>query len=169
MSDHWLRDIPFFREQIAKAKKPTPYGDGLPAPWAFLDAMCDCAETMAIRVTALESELKALREQEPVAWLAENGLWSRKPPGGMESLVLSAMPVYAAPPAVKESLTTDATVPAKVPDGYVMVPRTPDVETLKQMHEAYWGSRTSNHWHENSEHLWRKTYWAMLAAAQEGK
>jgi hypothetical protein len=62
MSDHWLRDIPFFREQIAKANKTTPYGDGLPAPWAFLDAMCDCAETMAIRVTALESELKALKD-----------------------------------------------------------------------------------------------------------
>jgi len=54
---------------------------------------------------------------------------------------------------------------AAVPEAVAKVPVDPDVETLKRMHEAYWGSSTSNYWHENSEPLWRKTYAAILSAA----
>ena len=52
-------------------------------------------------------------------------------------------------------------------EGYALVPRDPPIELLKKMHVAYWGSPTSNHWHENSEQVWRETYYAMLAAAQQ--
>jgi len=55
--------------------------------------------------------------------------------------------------------------PAVVPEAVASIPVTPDVETLKRMHVAYWGSATSNYWHENSEPLWRKTYSALLSAA----
>lgn len=60
------------------------------------------------RADGLQKIVEAARAQKPVAWLADNGLWSKEQPGGMESFVLSTMPVYAAPVPAQ---------PAVVPEG----------------------------------------------------
>jgi len=111
------------------------------------------------------------RNQEPTAWRPKfdiEGDWSLGEPSiesieywheqgvEIEYAYLRAAPVPAQPSAV--------------PEAVAKVPVDPDVETLKRMHEAYWGSSTSNYWHENSEPLWRKTYAAILSAADtEGR
>jgi hypothetical protein len=63
---HWLKDLPFFREQIANATVQTPYGDGLPAPWTFLSMACDCVDALANRVAELEAQVAAQQVAVPV-------------------------------------------------------------------------------------------------------
>jgi hypothetical protein len=39
--------VAFYREQIGRAKVKTPYGEGLPAPWSFLEEACRLIEALA--------------------------------------------------------------------------------------------------------------------------
>lgn len=122
MSDHWLKDIPFFREQIAANKKQTPYGEGLPAPWAWLEAMCDVADTLRAQLSEAQARLAEIERQDPIAWgyhLNGHVLYSAHKSSATkwnDDDAGNTFPVYAAP------ASPAAQVAQSVADGYVLWP-----------------------------------------------
>jgi hypothetical protein len=114
---HWLKDLPFFREQIANAKIQTPYGEGLPAPWSFLSTACDCVDALANRVAELEAQVAAQQVAVPDevmraldrmctplddSWLGRTSVTAQE-----DVRCMKVIHDYILGSAVKDSLTTD--------------------------------------------------------------
>ena len=95
------------------------------------------AESLTAERDRLREELAELRAQVPVAWRYQDGNGNYRYRGyvagfDVDYRSLKPVPLYAAPPAVKDSLTTAAPVPAQVPDDYVAA-----MDMLSLMFESY--------------------------------
>lgn len=82
-----------------------------------VDDMRDTIESLTAERDRLAKELAGLRAQEPAAWRYQDGNGNYRYRGYVSGFdvdyrSLKPVPLYAAPPAVKDSLTTAATAAA---------------------------------------------------------